>query len=94
MTSEHVQTAIETSAAVTSGASKTTFFAGSGAVAGKWLGLDPITAIGLFVAVGGLIISVLGFAVNWYYKAKDERRKAELHVLEVQKAGDHCNGKT
>ncbi|WP_180023416.1 holin [Acinetobacter sp. YH1901134] len=94
MSSEHVQTAIETSAAVTSGAAKTTFVAGGGAVAGKWLGLDPITAIGLIVGVGGLIISILGFLVNWYYKAKDERRKAELHEFQVHKTAGQCNGKT
>ena len=64
MMSEQHLTVIETSGAVMSGAAKTTVVAGGSAAAGKWLGLNPITLIGLVVGIGGLIVSVFGFAVN------------------------------
>ena len=85
------QAIAEASAAVTSGAAKTSFVASGGAIAGKWLGLDPVTAIGLMVAIAGLFVSLLSFSINWYYKAKDERRKAELHAFQVRKENGECN---
>lgn len=91
MSSDHAQSVIETSSAIASASAKTTMVAGGSAAAAKVMGLDPITFIGLVVGVGGLIISILGFAVNWYYKSKDEKRKLveeqrkqELHSLQIQ----------
>lgn len=31
-------------------------------------------------AIGGLIVAVLGLAVQWYYKRKADRREAEFHA--------------
>jgi hypothetical protein len=93
MSSEHVQATIEASAAATSVASKTAFFAGSSAAAGKLLGLDPITFIGLVVGVGGLVVSVASFIVNWYYKREENKRKKELHTLEMKQLSGDCNVK-
>lgn len=31
-------------------------------------------------AFGGLLVAIVGLAVQWYYKRKADRRDAELHV--------------
>ena len=91
MSSEHAQSVIETSSAIASASAKTTMVAGGSAAAAKVMGLDPITLIGLVVGVGGLIVSILGFIVNWHYKSKDEKRKLfeeqrkqEIHLIQIQ----------
>lgn len=98
MSSDHAQSIIETSAAVTSVSAKTTVGAAGVTAGAKLLGLDPITFIGLVVGIGGLLVSVFGFFVNWYYKRKDEQRKEleevrkqELHRLQVQQLLGKCN---
>lgn len=32
-----------------------------------------------FAVLAGLVIGVAGFAVNWFYKARDDRRKQSAH---------------
>ena len=85
------QAIAEASAAVTSGAAKTSFVASGGAIAGKWLGLDPVTAIGLMVAIAGLFVSFLSFLINWYYKRQENKRADELHRIALRKANGECN---
>ena len=70
--SEHTEAAIETTNAVT-------------AAAAKFFGFDPITFIGLVVGVGGLIISIFSFLINWYYKRQENKRAEELHKLQTMK---------
>lgn len=79
--SEHAEAAIETTNAVTAAAVKTTVVSGAATASAKFFGLDPITFIGLVVGVGGLIISIFSFIVNWYYKRQEDKRAEELHRL-------------
>jgi hypothetical protein len=87
------QAIAEASAAVTSVSTKAAVGGSIAGLSGKFLGLDPITAIGLLVAIAGLLVSFMSFLINWYYKAKDERRKAELHAFQVRKENGECNVK-
>ena len=41
-----------------------------------------ITATEL-AAVGGLVLAVLGFAVNLYFQWREDRRKSEEHLLRL-----------
>ena len=59
------QAIAEASAAVTSISTKTEVGGSIAGLSGKFLGLDPITAIGLFVAVAGLLVSFMSFLINW-----------------------------
>ncbi|WP_336982490.1 holin [Acinetobacter modestus] len=83
--SEYTEAAIETSSAVTTAAAKTTVVGGVATASAKILGLDPITLIGLVVAIGGLIISIFSFLINWYYKRQENKRAEEIHKLERDK---------
>lgn len=47
----------------------TVTYAGSGTAMLGGLGANEIAAY------GGLIIGVIGLLVNWYYKAKEDRRR-------------------
>lgn len=98
--SEHAQSVIETSAAVTSVSTKATVGAAGVTAGAKWLGLDPITFIGLAIGIGGLIVSIFGFLVNWHYKREEnkrelaeEERKKEIHRLQMQKLMGMSNAK-
>ncbi|MFW1754300.1 hypothetical protein [Acinetobacter wanghuae] len=100
MSSDHAQSIIETSAAVSSMSSKTAVGAVGISAGAKWLGLDPITLIGLLIGIGGLVISVIGTLITWHYKRKDERRKEleekrkqELHALQIKQLQGGCNVK-
>ncbi|WP_312049248.1 holin [Acinetobacter courvalinii] len=91
--SEQAQNIIEASAAVTSGAAKTAV-GGSGALfVGKLFGLDPITAIGLLIGLGGFLISIFSFLVGWWYKWKDDKRAQEIHELNKKRMFGDCNDK-
>ncbi|WP_343620892.1 holin [Acinetobacter proteolyticus] len=91
--SEQAQNIIEASAAVTSGAAKTAV-GGSGALfVGKVFGLDPITAIGLLIGLGGFLISIFSFLVGWWYKRKDDKRAEEIHQLEKKAWLEKINAK-
>lgn len=79
--SEHTEAAIETTNALTAAAAKTTVLGGGTAVTAKFFGLDPITFIGLCIGVGGLIVSILSFIINWYYKRKEDIRAQEIHEI-------------
>lgn len=91
MSETATQTAVEASAAVTSGAVKATVAGGSAAAAGKFMGLDPVTAMGLLIAIAGLCVSFLSFLINWYYKKKEDQRADELHRIALKKANGECN---
>ena len=77
------QRIIDTASSVASVSTKTTMGA-SGAGILAWLAnLDLLALIGLAVGIGGFFISLGGFVVNWYYKAKEDRRAEELHKAEL-----------
>ncbi|RZG85796.1 holin [Acinetobacter venetianus] len=83
--SDHTETIVETTNAVTAAAAKTTVVGGVATAGAKFFGLDPITFIGLVVGVGGLIISIFSFLINWYYKRQENKRAEEIHKLERDK---------
>lgn len=46
------------------------------------------------VAFGGLLVAVIGLAVQWYYKAKSDRRAELLHAARLSRidAGEDEDG--
>lgn len=88
---DHAQTAIEASAAVTSASSKTAVAGGGVSFLGWASGLDPVTLLGVCVGLGGLLVSLFSFFVTWYYKSKADQREAELHQIALRKANGECN---
>lgn len=44
---------------------------------GGWTATD-------IAAFGGLVVAVLGFAVNLYYRHKEDRRRDELHRVRLR----------
>ncbi|WOE40657.1 holin [Acinetobacter chinensis] len=84
---------VEASAAATSLASKTAVGGGAATLVGKFTGLDPVTAFGLLIGLAGLLVSVMGFMINWYYKRKEDKRADELHQITLQNAKGECNVK-
>lgn len=87
------QSIIEASSVATSAAAKTTVVGGGASVVGKFIGLDPVTTIGLAIGIGGLLISVFSFLVNVYYKRQENIRAAEIHRLKVKELEGQCNVK-
>ena len=66
----------ETIETVTAVAQKTT-------IGGSIMALfGGITATEL-AAVGGLVLAVLGFAVNLYFQWREDRRKSEEHIIRL-----------
>ena len=88
---DHAQTAIEASAAVTSASSKTAVAGGGMSFLGWASGLDPMTLLGVCVGLGGLLVSLFSFFVTWYYKSKADQREAELRRIALRKANGECN---
>lgn len=88
---DHAQTAIEASAAVTSASSKTAVAGGGVSFLGWASGLDPMTLLGVCIGLGGLLVSLFSFFVTWYYKSKADQRADELHKITVRKANGECN---
>lgn len=64
-------------AAIAAAASKTTY-TGAGTAAVGWLMSSE------FAVLSGLAFALIGVAVNWYYKAKADRRYALEHALRVE----------
>ncbi|GAA5003176.1 hypothetical protein GCM10023206_06640 [Acinetobacter puyangensis] len=93
MSADHAQTAIEASAAVTSASSKTAVVGGSVTFLGWVTSLDPITIIGVSVGIGGLLVSVLSFLINWHYKKLENKRADEIHQLKVKELKGECDAK-
>lgn len=85
------QAIAEASAAVTSVSTKAAVGGSIAGLSGKFLGLDPITAIGLLVAVAGLLVSFMSFLINWYYKRQENKRAEQLHQIALSKAKGECN---
>lgn len=65
-------------AGVAAVASKTTY-TGAGAMVLGWVTSNE------FAVLFGLIVGVAGLCVNWYYKAKADRRADREHALRVQR---------
>ena len=87
------QQVIDAATVVTNEAVKGTVVS-SGVGLFSWaLGLDPVVLISIVAAIGGLVISFLGFLVTWYYKYKEDKRAAELHEIEKVKALEQCDVK-
>lgn len=79
--SEHTEAVIETSNAVTAIAAKTTVAGGLATASANFFGLDPITFIGIVAGIGGLLVSIFSFLINWHYKRQEDKRAEELHRL-------------
>lgn len=47
-----------------------------------------------FAALGGLCVAVIGLVVQWYYKAKADRRAQRLHAARLSRidAGEDEDG--
>ncbi|HEO1785483.1 holin [Acinetobacter baumannii] len=88
---DHAQTAIEASAAVTSASSKTAVTGGGVSFLGWASGLDPMTLLGVCAGLGGLLVSLFSFFVTWYYKYKADQRADELHQIALRKGNGECN---
>lgn len=58
-------------------ASKATYTGATASAAG-WLMSNE------FIAVGGFALAVLGFAVNLYFKIKEDRRQEALHLAQMR----------
>lgn len=85
------QRIIDTASSVASVSSKTTMGL-SGASILAWLAnLDLLALIGLCIGLGGFLISLSGFLINWYYKAKENQRAQELHEIELKKLKEQLN---
>ena len=69
------QHAIEQAAAAT--ASKVTYTGATTSMAG-WLISNEV------IAAGGFALAVIGFAVNLYFKIKDDRRQQAIHDAQMR----------
>lgn len=87
------QTIIEASSVATSAAAKTTVIGGAASVAGKFAGIDPVTAMGLMIGIGGLVISLFSFLINVYYKRQENKRADQIHQLKLKELEGQCNVK-
>jgi hypothetical protein len=74
--------AVEQAAAAT--ASKTMYTGGTASAAG-WLLSNE------FIAIGGFALAILGFAVNLYFKIKEDRRQQTLHHAQITELSERRN---
>lgn len=51
---------------------------GTAVTAAGWLTLNDIALI------GGLLIAILGFVVNWYYRHREDERLRAQHAAEAE----------
>lgn len=91
--SDQAQNIVEASATVTSGAAKTAVGGSVALFGGKIFGIDPITAIGLLIGLGGFLISIFSFLIGWWYKRKDDKRAEEIHALTKKQMMGECDVK-
>lgn len=75
---------VEVAAGISGAASKTTYAAAGAGFFGYLVSVDVIAWLGIFIAIAG-------FAVNLYYKRKENKRAEELHQIKMQQARGHCN---
>ena len=80
-------------AALASAGSKTT-------AAGAGVSVFGLFSSQGFISVAGVAIALLGFAINWYYKHKEDARAQAEHELrmtdlkiEVKKDCEVCDGR-
>ncbi|AGU48830.1 hypothetical protein VAPA_1c17220 [Variovorax paradoxus B4] len=65
-------------AATAAVASKSTY-AGAGSMIVGWMLSNE------FVVLLGMVVGVAGLLINWYYKAKADRRSEQLYALRVER---------
>ena len=41
-----------------------------------------------WLAIGGFLLAVLTFSVNWHYRRREDKRKQQAHDLHVKKVHD------
>lgn len=70
----------EIEAAAAAAGSKATY-TGAGVVGMGWLLSSE------FAVLMGLIVGVAGFLVNWFYKAKQDRREEREHLARMAEIG-------
>lgn len=70
--SEYNQSALE--AVVAASAAKVTYGGAGMTITGYMLSSE-------FAVLAGLVIGLAGFFVNWYYKAKEDRRQEREHLM-------------
>lgn len=66
----------ETAETVAAIGNKATVVGATTSVVG-WVGLNEL------VAIGGFLLALIGFAINWYYRALANRREEERHAAEM-----------
>ena len=66
----------ETINAITAASQKATIGGGIMALFGGIMATE-------LAAVGGLVLAVLGFAVNLYFQWREDRRKSEEHIIRL-----------
>jgi len=67
-------------AAIAASASKVTYTGAGMSVTGWFLSSE-------FAVLSGLVLGVAGFAVNWYYKVKEDRRRQVEHEARMAERG-------
>ena len=67
--------------------SRATYVGGAASVFG-WMSLNE------FAAVGGLVLAVAGFILNWYYKHVADRRAREMHEAEMRRLRGDSDGQS
>lgn len=72
-------------AAIAASASKATY-TGAGMSVTGWLLSNE------FAVLFGLILGLAGFLLNWYYKAKDDRRREREHRALMSERGFYDQG--
>lgn len=68
---------MSTEATIATVANKVTYAGGTTAVVGGMSANE-------WAALGGLVVAIVGLAVQWYYKRKADKRDAELHEARLR----------
>ena len=79
------QRIIDATASAVSTSTKTTLGASGASLVAYFANLDLVAQIGLCIGFCGFLISLGGFFVNWYYKAKENQRAEVLHKATLKK---------
>ena len=85
------QRIIDATASAVSTSTKTTLGASGASLVAYFANLDLVAQIGLCIGFCGFLISLGGFFVNWYYKAKENQRAEVLHKATLKKLQEQSN---
>ena len=85
------QRIIDATASAVSTSTKTTLGASGASLVAYFANLDLVAQIGLCIGFCGFLISLGGFFVNWYYKAKENQRAEVLHQATLKKLQEQSN---